>query len=91
MSDSFDIVVPIRDELKKSLIFELKARPPIALILGFSNLRHQVMPLMQTISHSTWAYITNANGLPGFVISFDIMKHLKEADEAGELEHARKW
>ena len=42
------------------------------------------------MSHSTRAYIVNANGLPGFLNSFDVMKHLKEADEAGRLDLAKK-
>ena len=52
------------------------------------------MPLMQTISHPTRAYIVNSDGLPGFLLGHeikDIIKPLKAADEAGKLEHAKKW
>ena len=49
------------------------------------------MPLLQTLSHGTRAYITNADGLHGFIMTFDISKHLKEADGAGQLESAKKW
>ena len=49
------------------------------------------MRLMQCLSHGTRAYIINADGLPGFVLKFDIAGHLKQADEAGKLEHARKY
>ena len=49
------------------------------------------MPMMQTLSHSTRAYIHNANGLPGFVFAMDIIKMLKDADIKGELEQAKKW
>ena len=52
--------------------------------------RHDVVPMMQRVSHSTRAYIVNAEGLPSFVIPFDIMKHLKVADKAGQLDHARR-
>ena len=79
--------MPIKDEFKKDLILGFSARPPIGIILGLIGFRYQVMPLMQTLSHKTRAYIVNADGLPVFVIS--IMQHLKAADEAGELEHAR--
>ena len=49
-----------------------------------------MIPLLQTLSHSTRAYIVNSDGLPGFLIRFDISEHLKAADEDGQLEHARK-
>ena len=91
MSEPFNIKVPIRDDLKSNLIFGLEARPPISIILGFVDYRHQVIPLMQGLSHGTRAYIVNADGLPGFVIPFDIIRYLKIADEAGQLEHARQW
>ena len=53
MSESFDLKVQIRDNLKKDLIFGLKARLPIGVILGFVGYTHQVMPLMQVLSHGT--------------------------------------
>ena len=87
----FDIKVQIKDELKKGLIFGLKARPTIGITLSFVGYRDEVMPLMQTLSHATRAFIVNANGLPGFVVQFDIVKHLKEEDKAGKLENAKKW
>ena len=77
MSEAFDIKEPIKDELRKNLIFGLQARPPIGIILGFVGYRNQVIPLMQVLSHSTRAFIVNANGLPGFVLTFDIRKFLK--------------
>ena len=91
MSEPFDIKVSIRDELKKNLIFGLEARPPIGIILGLAGYRNQVIPLLQKLSHGTRAFIVNADGLPGFVLPFDIVKHLKDADQTGQLEHARKW
>ena len=77
--------MPIKEELKKGLIFGLEARPPIGIILGFFGYQHQVMRLMQCLSHGTRAYIVNADGLPGFVLEFDIIRFLREADEAGQL------
>ena len=32
----------------------------------------------------------NADGLHGFISKFDILKHLIDADEADQLEHAKK-
>ena len=46
---------------------------------------------MRCLSHGTRAYIINADGLPGFVIKFEIMRALRIADESGQLEHARKF
>ena len=37
------------------------------------------------------AFIVNADGLTGFVLPFDCIKYLKQADEAGQLEHAGEW
>ena len=60
------------------------------MILSFSGHRHQVMPLMQNLSHTTRAFIINANTLPGFIQS-DIFRLLKQADEAGQLQTAKKY
>ena len=46
MTDNFDFILPVRNELKKDFILGLKGRLPIALILGFSGYRSQVMPLL---------------------------------------------
>ena len=93
MSELLQILVPIREELKKNLVFGIEARPPIGIMLGFFGFSHQVMKLMKCLSHGTRAYIVNADGLPGFLLKFklDIIPFLREADEAGQLEHARKY
>lgn len=63
----FDIIVNIKDPLRKKLIFKLEARLPIAVILGFVAHRNKVISLTQRLSHGTRAYICNENGLPGFL------------------------
>ena len=73
----------IREDLKKGLILGLKNRLGIAKILGFMGYQHEVMPIMQSLSHSTRAYVINANSLSGFVAKFDIMKTIRTADERG--------
>lgn len=90
MSTNFDVKVPIKDELKKSLIFGLGSRLPIGVILGFVGFRHDVSPLMQTISHSTRAYIWNADGMRGFLCKAEIIKMLADFDKNGELENVKK-
>ena len=57
MAENFDIIVPIRENLKKGLVFDLKARLPIGIILGLTGYRHESLPLMQTLSHSTRAFV----------------------------------
>ena len=89
MSNKFDIKVVIKENLRKDLIFGISARLPIAMILGFTDFQHKVIPILQTLSHGTRAYIVNANGLPGFVLEFDIVRYLKKANETGQLEHAK--
>ena len=68
MQAQFETKVAIKEDLRKTLIFGIEARLPIGLILGFYGYRHEVMHLMQNLSHGTRAYIYNAEGLPGFVI-----------------------
>ena len=87
----FDIRVPLREDLKKALVFGIHARLPVALILSFYGYDHEVMQLMQTLSHSTRAFIWNADGLAGFVCLFKIMEILRESDINGLLEQAKKW
>lgn len=73
-------------------MFGVKSRLANALILRFVSYREEeVYALMQTISHSTRAFIVNSNGLPGFLLPFNIVNHLKAVEEAGNLEHAKKW
>ena len=83
MCENFDFTVPIKDELKKCLVLGLRSRLAIVNVLAFSGCQQHVMPLMQTLSHDTRAYIFNADGLPNFFTKFDIMKHLEEAEKAG--------
>ena len=60
MQTSFDIKVAIKDDLRKGLIFGLKARLPIAMILVFLGDKYGVIPILQTVSHGTRAFIVNA-------------------------------
>ena len=46
LRDDFDIRVKIKEHLKKCLVFNLQARLPIGIILGFFGFRHEVVPLM---------------------------------------------
>ena len=73
MAEPFDIKVQIKEDLKKCLVFGLGARLPIGLVLGFTGFSHEVTPIMQTLSHSTRAHLCNANGLPAFILRFEVL------------------
>ena len=45
--------------------------------------------MMQSLSHSTRAYIINANGLQGFVLKFEIIKALEREKKSGFLKQAK--
>ena len=42
----FQVLVPIHEDKKKDLIFGLKARLPIGVILGFLGYQHEVLPVL---------------------------------------------
>ena len=81
LRETWNIKANIREEMKKGLVFGLKARLPIGVILAFYGYRHEVMVLMQVISNQTRAYIWNEDGLKGFIESLKIMTILRLAEE----------
>ena len=46
MSECLDIKVEIKEDMKKNLIFNIQARLPIGILLGFLGYMHEVAPLM---------------------------------------------
>ena len=46
MSEHFDIKVDIKEDLEKGLILDIAARLPIAMILGFTDFQHEVLPIL---------------------------------------------
>lgn len=87
MSEKYDIIVPIKDNLKKKLIFRMKSRVAIGVIMSYFGFRHEALDLLQTLSHCTRAFIWNANGLQGFVVKLDI-KTLLKSDELEKVRSA---
>ena len=71
--------VSIKDKDRKGLPFPLKARLPIAIVLGFMADSWEVSTFMQKASNKTRSYYVNANGLRNFVIGFSLTKYLKNA------------
>ena len=67
VAQNLEIKVEIVEQLKTCLPF-LKARFPNAVILSYLGFRHEVIPIMQIISHTTRAYIINADCLKGFLV-----------------------
>ena len=67
---TFQTKAKIKSQYLASLPFNpLNARPVIANFLTFLGYRHEVIPLLQVLSHKTRAYTINANGLEGFLIA----------------------
>ena len=92
MQEYYTIIVPIKEDLKKKLIFGFRARPPIGLTLSYFGFQHEVMLLMHTLSHSTRAFIWNADGLNGFLIEAPItMQMFEDAEKSGELKKILTW
>ena len=89
---NFDIKVEIKEELRKALILNIRARLPVGIVMSFYGYQHQVINLMQVFSHGTRAYIQNANGLPGFLVKFPgIVGFLENTDQLGKLEEITKY
>ena len=93
--ENFDLRVPIQTSLEKSLILGLGSRPSIGIVLGFYGYWHEVMGLMQVLSHSTRAYILNpdANYLRGFLHKHDksILDILDDSHLRGKLDYIKKY
>ena len=43
------------------------------------------------MNHETRAFIVNAEGLPGFLVEYSLMKVLRQAETDGTLEKYTKW
>ena len=90
MKELTEIRVKIKEELKRRLVFGVESRLPIGIMLGFAGYRHEILPLMQILSHETRAYICNANGLPGFISELSLIETLNGALQFGHLQQAKK-
>ena len=62
----------------------MQARAPIGIVFSFFGYSHEVHDLMSTMSHTTRAFIVNAEGLRGFV-KLSIVSVLRSAELSGEL------
>ena len=67
--------------------FSLKTRHGIAIVLAFYGDNEEVSEFMQAASHTTRAYIVNANGLIGFLAPsiIEILKKAVVDKELGEV------
>ena len=91
MSEKFDVIVPVKQDLKKGLVFGLKARPAIGIVLSFVSQRKETLNLMQNLSHTTRAFIENSNGLNGFLPRFNIMDVVNDPKNSSLLDEALSW
>ena len=66
--DAWDIKVPIKMELLKVLLVKgLQSRNVMGTIFSYVSYNYEVISLMQVISHSSRAYIWNADALQGYL------------------------
>ena len=89
--DNFDIQVPIKEDLKKGLIFGFNSRLPVGEVMGFFGYSDEACYIMQSLSHSTRAYLWNENGLQGFLVAPELLVLLQVADECEALEDVTKY
>ena len=83
--------VSLREDFLKKLPFsKLQSRLVVAKVLSYFGDSDQVYYLMQTTSHRTRAYITNASGLKGFLVR-GVISILKEAESSGELKKVTRY
>ena len=71
------VKVPIKEELKKCLVFGVESRLGIANILRFSGYQEQVGTTMQQLSNGSRAFFYNAYGLEAFLVPSVIIEILK--------------
>ena len=84
--------MPIRESLLKSIPFScIQSRNAASEILSFIDYKEEVILLLQTLSHKTRAFIYNAHGLQGFLVSLDVMGILRFAQKQELLEKVTKW
>ena len=83
MANTWDIKVPIKQNLLKSLILGLNSRLAIGVVLSYLDYSSEVIETLQVLSHSTRAYIYNAGGLKGFLKSgpISILYKLAQSSE----------
>ena len=55
--------------------------------IGFN---YEVMQLLQVLSHTTRAFVYNADALKGFMIKVDFVEILRQAHRKGKLEEIGK-
>ena len=83
--------VPLKEELSKKLpITKLQSRLGVAKVLSFVGDSDKVYDIMQKTSHTTRAYISNVNGLKGFVVR-GIVTAFSEGKASGEFEKLGKY
>ena len=80
----WDTKVPIEETYLKEVPFDaIDSRGAIATVWTFLGYKHEVIEILQRLSHRTRAYVYNADGLKGFLVVLDIIKILKDAELNG--------
>ena len=70
----------------------IESRVAMATIWACVDYKYEVIEILQKLSHSSRAYLWNANALPGFlVIKPDIIGILKRAHADGTIQEIETW
>ena len=72
------------------MVLNLGSKLAIGTFFSFVGYRHVAIELLQTLIHSTRAYLIKEDGLRGFVERMDFLKILKDAEKNGKLEEVKK-
>ena len=61
-------------------------------ILGYLDFKIEIIHILQRLSHSSRAFIWNADGLPGFLVETDkVMWILEKAEKTQKIVQLSKW
>ena len=88
----FDIIVEIRTNFMKCQPIEgLQSRLPVVTIFAYMGFKHEVMPILQQMSHKTRAYAFNADGFKGFLLRLDPIRFFRRSDVKGLMNEVTQY
>ena len=72
--ETWDTKVAIKEDKRHGQAFNpsLPSNHTTAVVLSFFGLKNEVCRMLQTLSHQARAYIVNQNGLPGFLVAWQL-------------------
>ena len=71
-------------------MLKLQARV-FAIMFSYLDYRHNVVSLLQELSHGARAFVWNLDGLTGYVKKVDVMVELRKVEARGVLTELTKY